>query len=171
MTVKILITERLALRELTLADADFILKLLNEPSFIRFIGDRNIRSLEDAKNYLLQGPLDSYRRHGFGLYLVEEQSSGSSLGLCGLIKRETLPDVDIGYAFLPEFWSRGYALEAAAAVMGYGREVLQLHRIVAIVTPDNERSIHLLNKLGLSFERMISWSEGGAELKLYATTS
>lgn len=165
----LLVTERLSLRELTLADADFILKLLNEPSFIRFIGDRNIRSLADAENYLLQGPLASYQRHGFGLYLVEEKSNGIPLGMCGLIKRDTLPDVDIGYAFLPEFWSRGYALEATTGVMNYGKEVLKLSRIVAIVAPDNERSIRVLSKLGLRFERMITWSEDGAELKLYAT--
>lgn len=169
--MQILVTERLSLRELALADADFILKLLNEPSFIRFIGDRNIRSLDDAKNYLLKGPLDSYRRHGFGLYLVEEQSNCIPLGMCGLLKRDTLPNVDIGYAFLPEFWSRGYALEAAAAVMNYGKEALKLSRIVAIVTSDNERSIRLLSKLGFSFERMILWPEDGVELKLYTTSS
>ena len=167
----ILVTERLALRELELGDADFIFKLLNDPAFIRFIGDRKIRSADDAKHYLLQGPLASYQRHGFGLYLVEEKRSGAPLGMCGLIKRDTLPDVDIGYAFLPEFRSRGYALEAAAAVMNYGKEGLKLKRIVAIVTPDNERSIHLLTKLGLQFERMITWPEDGSELKLYATGS
>ncbi|MFN8487098.1 MAG: GNAT family N-acetyltransferase [Caldilineaceae bacterium] len=168
--MQILVTERLVLRELTLSDADFIHKLLNEPSFIRFIGDRNIRSLDDAENYLLKGPLASYQRHGFGLYLVEEKSNGASLGICGLIKRDTLPDVDIGYAFLPEFWLRGYAFEAAAAVMNYGKAVLKLNRIVAIVTPDNARSIRVLNKLGLSFERTIIWPEDGAELQLYATS-
>ena len=167
----ILVTERLALRELALGDADFIFKLLNDPAFIRFIGDRNIRSTDDAKHYLRQGPLASYQRHGFGLYLVEEKSNGAPVGMCGLIKRDTLPDVDIGYAFLPEFRSRGYALEAAAAVMNYGKEGLKLKRIVAIVTPDNERSIHLLSKLGLQFERMITWPEDGSELKLYATGS
>ena len=167
--MKILDTERLTLRELSLADAGFILKLLNEPSFIQNIVDRNVRTLDDAGNYLLNGPLDSYRRHGFGLFLVETKAAHTPLGICGLIKRAALPAVDIGFAFLPEFWSQGYALEAATAILTYGQEVAKLDRIVAIVSPDNERSIRLLGKLGLSFERMITWPEDGAELKLYAT--
>ncbi len=168
-TMKVLDTERLTLRELSLADAAFILKLLNEPSFLQYIGDRNVRTLDDARNYLLQGPLESYRRHGFGLLLVETKAAHIPLGICGLIKRESLPAVDIGFAFLPEFWSQGYALEAASAIVAYGKEVVKLNRIVAIVSPDNERSIRLLGKLGLSFERMITWPEDGAELKLYTT--
>lgn len=167
--MKILDTPRLTLRELTVEDAPFILQLLNEPSFIRFIGDRNVRTLDDACAYLLNGPITSYQRHGFGLYLVETKTEQIPLGMCGLIRRDTLPDVDIGYAFLPQFGGQGYAFEAAAAILDYGRTVVKLTRIVAIVTPDNERSIHLLNKLGLHFERMIAWPDDGSELKLYAT--
>lgn len=167
--VKILETERLVLRELSVEDAAFIVQLLNEPSFIRFIGDRNVRTLEDARKYLLNGPIASYRQHGFGLYLVEDKVQRVSLGMCGLIKREVLPDVDIGYAFLPEFWAHGYALEAASAIMAFAKQNLKLGRIVAIVSPDNERSIRVLAKLGLSFERMLTWPEDGSELKLYAT--
>lgn len=166
--MKILDTDRLTLRQLTEADASFILKLLNEPSFLHFIGDRGVRTIADARSYLLNGPINSYNRFGFGLYLVELKDQKSPIGICGLIKREGLEDVDIGFALLPEFWSKGYAFESAAAVMTHAREVVGLNRIVAIVTPDNQRSIGVLNKLGLRFERLITWSEDGSELKLYA---
>lgn len=149
-------------------DALFILRLLNEPSFIQFIGDKGVRTTEDARRYILTGPIESYQRHGFGLYLVELKNDRTPMGMCGLLKRETLPDVDIGFAFVPEFWSKGFAIESAAAVLNFGREVVGLKRIVAIVSPDNERSIGLLMKLGLRFERMIAWGEDGAELKLFA---
>ena len=165
---KILDTERLSLRELSTDDAAFMLGLLNQPSFLRFIGDRGVRTIDGARSYLLKGPLDSYARHGFGLYLVELKGEKTPIGLCGLVKREALPDVDIGFALLPEFWSKGYAFEAAAAVLARAREVLGLRRIVAIVSPDNERSIGLLAKLGLGFERMVSMPEDRSELKLYA---
>jgi len=127
-----------------------------------------VRTVEDARGYLLKGPIDSYQRFGFGMYLVELKDEAIPMGVCGLVKREILPDVDIGFAFLPQFWSKGYALESATAVMAYTREVVQLKRLVAIVSPDNERSTGLLGKLGLTFARMITWPEDGAELKLYA---
>lgn len=166
--MKILDTERLTLREMSVEDAPFMLELLNEASFLRFVGDRGVRTVEDARGYLLKGPIDSYQRFGFGMYLVELKDEAIPMGVCGLVKREILPDVDIGFAFLPQFWSKGYALESATAVMTYAREVVQLKRLVAIVSPDNERSTGLLGKLGLTFERMIAWPEDGAELKLYA---
>jgi [ribosomal protein S5]-alanine N-acetyltransferase len=159
-------TPRLTLREFTLDDAGFILALLNDPAFIRFIGDRNVRSLEDARNYL-KGPLESYQRYGFGLWMVEDKQ-GTPLGICGLIKRDSLPNVDIGYAFLPEFRSQGYAFEAARASIAFGRDTLKLNRILAIVSPENERSIRLLEKLGMKFERMISLPNDDTELKLFA---
>lgn len=161
-------TERLTLRELTEDDADFIVELMNEPSYLRFIGDRGVRTAADARAYLLKGPMASYKRFGFGMYLVELKNEKTRIGICGLIKRDMLEDVDIGFAFLPEFRTQGYALESAAAVMRYGRDTVGLTRVVAIVTPDNDRSIGLLSKLGLRFERMITWPEDGAELKLYA---
>ena len=166
--MKILDTVRLTLREMSIEDAPFMLELLNEASFLRFVGDRGVRTVEDARGYLLKGPIDSYQRFGFGMYLVELKDEAIPMGVCGLVKREILPDVDIGFAFLPQFWSKGYALESATAVMAYTREVVQLKRLVAIVSPDNERSTGLLGKLGLTFERMIAWPEDGAELKLYA---
>lgn len=162
-------TKRLVIRQLTSQDAGFILDILNQPSFLSQIGDRGVRTLQDAENYLQKGPLESYTRHGFGLYLVELQGSQTAIGMCGLIKRETLPDVEIGFAFLPQYWSQGYAFESASAMLGYGLEVLKLERITAIVLPGNERSIHLLEKLGLKYERMITWQEDGTELKLFST--
>jgi RimJ/RimL family protein N-acetyltransferase len=164
----ILETERLILRELKNGDAEFILKLLNEPSFVRNIGDKGVRTEVDALHYIQTVPIASYERFGFGLYLVELKDPGVSIGICGLIKRDSLENVDIGFAFLPSFWSKGYAFEAASAVMVYGRDILGISRIVAITSPDNSESIRVLEKLGLRFERTIRLSEGESELKLFA---
>src|SRR5690348_13380887 len=107
----VLETERLTLRHITLDDAEFVLRLLNEPSFIRFIGDRGVRSIDDARRYIAERFIASYEQHGFGLWLVEQRESPGAMGISGLVKRDTLPDPDIGFAFLPEFWSQGYAYE------------------------------------------------------------
>ena len=163
----IISTTRLTIRELTHDDSAFILELLNDAAFIRFIGDRNIRSLEDARRYI-NGPMESYQRHGFGLYLVEVKETGTPIGICGLIKRDALPHVDIGYAFLPEFRSQGYAVEAAQATLEYAKDTLKLPRLLAIVSPDNDPSIRLLTKLGFAFERMIVLPNDPTELKLFA---
>ncbi|MDC0711198.1 GNAT family N-acetyltransferase [Stigmatella sp. ncwal1] len=166
--MKVLETDRLILRRLSLEDAGFILKLVNEPSWLRFIGDKGVRTLDDARGYLLKGPLEMYARLGFGLYRVGLKEDGQSIGLCGLIKRDALPDVDIGFAFLPGFWGKGYAYEAASAVVAYGHESLGLKRLVAIASPDNDRSIQLLEKLGLRFERLMTLSAGAEPVKLLA---
>lgn len=168
--MNIINTARLALRELTPADAAFMLGLLNEPAFVRFVGDRGVRTLAQARDYLLQGPINSYRTHGFGLYLVELKHAPTPLGICGLIQRDFLPDVDIGYALLPEFTAHGYALEAAAAVMAYAKTSAGLKRVVAIVAPDNQRSLSLLGKLGFAFERMITLPADGSERALYSVS-
>jgi len=160
-------TERLTLREVSTDDADFILRLLNEPSFLRFIGDKGVRNLQDARQYILNGPIASYNQNGFGLYLVVLKSMNTSIGMCGLIKRETLADVDIGFAFLPEFWNKGYALESATAVFSYGENVLKLPRIVAITNKDNVTSGKLLERLGLHFDRLIDLNGDGDETKLF----
>jgi len=136
-TVPILETQRLTLRRLAADDAEFILELLNQPSFLQYIGDKGVRNTQDALRYIETGPVASYERFGFGLYLVELKDSGTPIGMCGLIKRETLPDVDVGFAFLPDYWSQGLAFEAASAVMNYGRQTLGLRRIVAITSLDN----------------------------------
>jgi RimJ/RimL family protein N-acetyltransferase len=168
-TLNVLETERLALRKLTIDDAAFILDLLNEPSFLHFIGDKGVRTVEQARDYIRNGAIASYEQHGFGLFLAFIKDGGVPIGMCGLLKRENLDDVDIGFAFKPQFWLKGYAFEAAAAVMGYGRNTLGLKRIVAITNPDNTGSIRVLEKVGLKFERMIRLSEGAPEIKLFAS--
>lgn len=156
----VLETERLVLRWVTTDDAPFILELLNEPSFLQFIGDKGVRNLDDARNYILTGPVASYQRFGFGLYLVLLKPEATPIGMCGLLKRDTLPDVDVGYAFRPAFWSRGFAYESAHAVLAHGREAFGLERIVAITSPDNDASRALLEKLGLQFEGTVSLTAG-----------
>ena len=164
----VLETERLVLRRISTHDAEFILRLLNEPSFLRYIGDRGVRTLEDAQAYISKGPIDSYDRHGFGLFLVSRKHDGVPIGMCGLLKRDALREVDVGFAFLPEFWGHGYAFEAASAVLSYGREVLGLGRIVAITSPDNEGSMRVLTKLGMRFEGMIRLADSEPEVRLFA---
>lgn len=150
----VLETSRLRLRELQLVDAPFVLRLLNDPSFLRYIGDRGVRNLAEARRYIGRGMLDSYARHGFGLWLVElPAESGRPIGLCGLVSRDGLPAPDIGFAFLPAWWSQGYAHEAAAAVMAHARRVLGLRRVLAIASPHNASSLRLLRKLGFAYER------------------
>ena len=166
--LNVLETDRLVLRWLTLDDAEFILKLVNDPSWLRFIGDRGVKTIGDARNYLLKGPLDMYRRLGFGLYLTALKDSGVAIGLCGLIKRDTLPDVDIGFAFMPEFRGLGYGLEAVTAVLEHGKDRFGLRRIVAIASPDNLDSIKLLTKIGFTLEKTLSLTVGEPEVKLFA---
>jgi len=166
--LKILETERLLLRHLSSDDAAFMLELLNDPSYIQNIGDRRIRTVEGAKVYITKGPIASYATNGFGLDLVSLKETGESIGICGLIKRETLEDVDIGYAFLPKFWLKGYAVESALAVKQFARDVVGLKRIVGITNPDNVGSIRVLEKIGMKFEKMVKLSEDDIELKLFS---
>jgi ribosomal-protein-alanine N-acetyltransferase len=166
--LNILETERLLLRQFSRDDAPFILELVNEPSFIKNIGDRGVRTPADAESYILNGPVASYAKNGFGLYLVALRETNEPIGMCGLIKRAQLDDVDIGYAFLPRFWSRGYAAESARAVKDYAKDKLDLKRIVAITNPDNEDSIRVLKKLGFGFERMVRLAQDDIDLKLFA---
>ena len=166
--MNIIETDRLVLRKLTLDDAGFILDLLNQPSFIQFIGDRGVRTLDDARDYLSKRLINSYERFGFGLYLTLLRESGIPIGICGLVKRELLEDVDVGFAFLPQYWSKGYAFESAFAVLAYAGNTMGLKRIVGIATPDNHGSIRVLEKIGLQFEKMVKLSEDDVELKLFA---
>ncbi len=159
------------MRRLVLDDAAFILELLNEPAFLENIGDRGARTLADARRYIARGPVASYRKFGFGLYMVELKDSGAPIGICGLLKRDWLADVDIGFAFLQKYWSRGYARESAAAVMHYGWTTLRLKRIVAITKPTNQPSITLLERLGLRFEKNITQPDHGGENKLFAASA
>ena len=166
--MKILETERLVLRQVSIEDAETILTLLNEPSFIRNIGDREVRTLDDARKYILDRLVASYEKYGFGMYLVEVKETGAPAGLCGLVRRDGLEDVDIGYALLSQYWSKGYATESAVAVKEYAKNTIGLRRLVAITDPRNHGSIRVLQKIGLVFEKMVRLSEDDIELKLYA---
>lgn len=142
-------TARLALREVDEGDAGFVVELLNQPDFLRYIGDRGVRDLEQARGYLRSGPIASYARHGHGLYAVQKQVGGALVGMCGLLRREELPAPDLGVAFLPAHYGQGYAGEAAGAVLAHARQALGIDRVLAIVAPDNTRCIALLRRLGL----------------------
>lgn len=166
--MKIIETERLFLRHLSADDAEFILELVNEPAWIRNIGDKGVRTKADARQYILDRIVASYEKFGFGLWLVGLKESDVSIGICGLIKRDSLEDVDIGFAFLERFWSKGYAVESASAVIDYGRNTLGLKRVVAITVPDNQGSIRVLEKIGMQFEKMIKMPEDAEEIKLFA---
>lgn len=163
----VLETKRLTLRRMTLEDAPFIMRLVNEPSWLRFIGDKNVRNLDDARRYIQTGPLDMYAKFGFGMFLVQQSSTGEPIGSCGLLKRDTLPDPDIGYAFLPEFWGQGYAFEAAAAVLSYGHKNHGMNRIMAITSPDNASSVRVLERCGMKFERLLALSDTD-EVKVFS---
>jgi ribosomal-protein-alanine N-acetyltransferase len=161
-------TQRLILRRLTLEDAPFIHRLVNDPDWLRFIGDRGVRTIADAEAYLRNGPLRMYQTYGFGLYAVERSSDGTAMGLAGLVKRDTLPDFDLGFAFLPSCRGQGYAREAALAVLAEAREAFGLKRILAITSLDNARSMRLLESIGFRFERVIRQTPQDPGTRLYA---
>ncbi len=169
--MQVLETARLRLRHFRDDDAAFVLELVNEPGWLRYIGDKGVRTLEDARGYIRNGPVAMYATHGFGLYLVELKESGVAIGMCGLIKRDTLPDVDIGFAFLERFGRRGYGLESAAAVLSYATDVLGHARVVAITSPDNHLSAKLLEKLGFHFEKSLQLAPEGEAVRLFAFES
>jgi RimJ/RimL family protein N-acetyltransferase len=162
-------TERLNLTHLGNRDAEFIRGLLNEPSFLRFIGDRGVRTTDDACRYIQDGPVASYARYGYGLLRVGLKVDDTPIGICGVLKRDTLPEPDLGFSLLPAWWSKGYAYEAASAVMQHARGTLGVGRILAITSVDNESSIKLLSKLGFRFEQMIRLGEDKEELRLFAS--
>jgi [ribosomal protein S5]-alanine N-acetyltransferase len=162
-------TDRLVLRPLTFDDAPFILELLNDPDWLRYIGDKGVRTLEDARRYIETGPIESYATNGFGMLLVELRSDRTPAGLCGLVRRDVLPGPDLGYAFLPAYRRSGYAREAVKAVLRFAREAAGLDHILAITSPGNERSIGVLEHFGFRFERMLRLSEAD-EVRVYART-
>ncbi|WP_395802553.1 GNAT family N-acetyltransferase [Daejeonella sp.] len=164
----ILETERLALRELNENDASFILELLNTDGWLKYIGDRNVKSEDQASDYLMNGPIKSYKDNGYGLYLVELKSEKIPIGMCGIIKRDNLELPDIGYAFLPMYYGLGYAFEAAKQTLNYAEFNLNLNKILAITNPDNFSSIKLLEKLGFAFQKFIKAPHDGAELRLFS---
>lgn len=161
-------TPRLRIRHLVADDAAFTCRLLNEPSFIANIADRGVRTEQDAVHYLVDGPVRSYKEHGYGLFLVESSTDAIALGFCGLLFREHLQETDIGFAFLPEFWGQGFAFEAASAVMHFGYGQLNLPRIVGLVSAGNIASIKVLTRLGLQFEKMVAMLPSNESVQLYA---
>ena len=163
-------TARLLLRPLTADDSAFIVALLNDPDWLRFIGDRKIRSREDAARYIADGPQAMRARHGFALDAVVRKADGATMGLCGLIKRDSLDDVDLGFAFLPAYRGDGYAREAAQATLDRGERAYDLARIAAITSPDNARSIRLLESLGFVFQRTIALKPGDPDTNFYLRT-
>ncbi len=162
-----LTTERLILREINDDDASFILALLNDPGFIRYIGDRAVRTVDDARAYIHNGPVASYAQNRFGLWRVAQADVDIPIGMCGLIKRPGLPDPDIGYAYLPEFRGKGYAIEAAAAVLAFARDTLKLERVLGITSMDNDRSGKVLERIGLRRDGIVQLPDG-SECRLYS---
>jgi RimJ/RimL family protein N-acetyltransferase len=156
------------LREISEADAAFVLEVLNDPDFKRNVADRGVRTLDDARRFISERFVEGYRRNGFGLWLVVTKDGNLPAGMCGLVKREQLPGVDIGYAFLPLFRAKGYAYESASAVLRHARDVLGLRSLYAIVNPENAGSIRVLEKLGMRFERMVRLSAEEPEVKLFS---
>jgi len=166
--VQILETNRLILREVTLDDGQFIFDLLNTPKFKKYIGDRGVNSLEESREFIDTKYRQSYIDHGYGLYAIETKDDGKSVGVCGFVRRDTLPGPDIGFAFLPEFEGKGYGFESAKAVMDFGRDTLGFTNLFAITSQDNEVSGKLLAKLGFTFGELISMPNGET-LKLFKT--
>lgn len=166
--MKVIETDRLILRWLSTDDAEFILELMSDPSWLQFIGNKDVKTVEDARSNILDKHVEMYHRLGFGLYLTELKEKGIPIGICGLIKRDALEDVDLGFAFLPGYRGTGYASESASAAIEYGKNVLGLKRMVAITAQDNDASIKLLEKLGFRFEKMVELSKEAKELMLFA---
>jgi RimJ/RimL family protein N-acetyltransferase len=163
----ILKTERLRLREFNLHDSEFIIELFNSPGWLKFIGDRKVKTIAQAQYYLEHGPIKSYRENGYGLYLVVKKDDDKSIGMCGILNRDTLDHPDIGFAFLPNYNGKGYALEIANATMIYAKEKLSIPRITAITLPQNYKSIKLLEKMGLKYHKRFVFPNSKEELLLF----
>ena len=161
-------TDRLLLREFTESDADFIVELLNSPGWLEFIGDRNVKSSEQARDYLNNGPIKSYKDNGYGLSIVILKVENVPIGMCGILKRDYLENPDIGFAFLPQYAGKGYAFEVASATIKYAKEVLHLDKILAFTVPENKRSIKLIEKIGLRFNKYITIPNDTEELMLFS---
>jgi RimJ/RimL family protein N-acetyltransferase len=164
----VLETERLLLARLSYDHCEFIFELVNEPSFKRYIGDKDVQSLEDAQRYLREGPIGSYERFGYGLFLVNVKETGLPAGICGLVKREEFDDPDLGFAFLERYRRNGYASESARAVLEYGFDDLGLDRIIAMADPENAPSVRLLENLGFTYERKVRMPEDDHDINLFS---
>ena len=165
--MRIISTSRLELLEICEADAAFILKLFNTPSWLKFIGDRNLRTEEDAKKYIINRLMPSYKIFGFGFYLTKLKEENVPIGICGIVKRDFLEHVDIGFAFLPQYEGKGYGYESAAGVVNYAQTTLGMETLAGITNSDNKSSIALLEKLGLRFKKMILLPNETEEIMLF----
>lgn len=162
-------TNRLIISKFTLEDAPFFMELVNTPNWLKYIGDRNVKSIEDAKKRIESGHLKSYETNGFGFYKLHlKEENNKLIGTCGLIKRDTLDDVDIGFAMLPDYEGKGLGYEASLAVMELAKNKFKLDKIVAITLANNPNSIKLLEKLGLTYEKTVKPFDDGEELLLFA---
>ncbi|HJV20620.1 MAG TPA: GNAT family N-acetyltransferase [Sediminibacterium sp.] len=162
-----LTTERLLIRELNIVDAAFIFRLMNAPNWIRFIGDRNVKTVADASNYISSKMIRSYRINGFGLYLVTLKNTRESMGICGLVKRDGLDHPDLGFALLPQYEGMGYASEAAAAVLEHARDTLHLKQVEGITTKNNMASVSVLEKAGMKYVENIKLPGDEADFMLF----
>ncbi len=160
-------TDRLILRRISLDDAEFIFELLNEPAWLRFIGDRDIRTVDESRDYIEKRMLESFARLGFGAYVAVSKEMEVPLGICSLVKRDALEHIDLGFAFLQRHWGQGYAFEASSALLAHASRELGHHHLCAIVSPDNQASIRLLEKLKFSFKERIILEGAEEELLLY----
>ena len=167
MNTYIIETERLRLREFNSTDGELIFELLNSQGWLKYIGSRSIATIEDAVNYIETKLQKGYRESGFGFYLVELKATGVKTGMCGLVKREGLDDVDIGFALLPQYENKGYAYESSMAVIQYAKNKLKINKLAAITMPSNFTSVKLLEKLGMKFDKKISLPGDPEELFLY----
>ena len=165
--MSVLETDRLILTELKTKDAEFIHKLYNDQNFITYIGDKGIRSAQDAVNFINTGPKQSYKDHKYGLYLVQLKDA-TSIGICGLLKRDDLAFPDIGFAILPEFRRMGFIYEASKAVIEDAKNRLHFDNLLAITSPDNNESINLLKKLGFTLKDIIKRDKNNEPIQLYA---
>lgn len=161
-------TERLLLREINVGDAEFILRLVNEPSFVSNIGDNGLKNLNDARQFIMEGYWTSQEHPGYGMFLVELKTQRIPIGGCGVLYRSALDVTDIGFTFLPEYWGRGFAYEAAEAIMKYGHSTLGIKKIVGLTSEDNLGSINLLKKLGMDFKKTVKMSDDDPGTNLYS---
>lgn len=154
------------MRRVGLEDAPFIVELYNEKAFKQYIGDRGLRSSEDGAAFIESTLAKAYLQPGYGLFLVESRQAATPMGICGILKRDTLDRPDLGFAFLERFCGKGHAGEAARACIAYAKQQLKLHELAAITSPDNARSIRFLEKLGFAFEKELDHDEyhGGGKL-------
>jgi RimJ/RimL family protein N-acetyltransferase len=161
-------TNRLIISKISLEDAPFFLKLVNTPNWIKYIGDRNLKTIKDAEDYLTNGILKSYKELGFGFYILQNKSDNEPIGICGLVKRDQLDEVDFGFALLPEFEAQGFGFEASTTILKVAKDVFNIKKILAITLPINTNSIKLLEKLGFNYEKRVKPYEDDEELLLFA---